>query len=57
MSPRVMDRNQFISSAQVENVFKDLLMKQLRSAGQEGGRESFVGLGTKDKHFLNQLCF
>ena len=53
MSPGVMDRNQFISSAQVENVFKDLLMKQLRAAGQEGGSESFVGLGTKDKHFLN----
>lgn len=59
MSSGVIDRNPFTSSAQVENVLEDLPRKQLRqrSGGQERGRESFVGLGSRDNYFLNQLCF
>lgn len=43
----------------MENILNDLSMKLLRqrAAGQEGGRESFAGLGSKTPAFSKPTVF
>lgn len=59
MSSGVIDEGLFTSRVQEKTVLKGLSMKHLRQSavGQEGGIESFAGLGFKRPAFHKSIVF